>query len=224
MNYSSVGINRHRILNGLAQEDPTYENWLRLAETIFSGQIRLSDLYDKEESLKRMKEIDELRARGEKTEYETLYAGSEMGRGTPLEVKNCRTKEVKKFTSIKKACDEYNIPSHKIVNAFLKAGTNKILYHGLIFKKIKEYTPKSKIKDNRQYYDAELHNRYNTKIEEWEKAFIVQNRPEMKWRDIGLILGRTPEGLGNILRTIKKKGNLEYYRNMDISDREELGA
>ena len=32
--YNSVGINKHKILNAAAQEDPTYENYLRLAEWI----------------------------------------------------------------------------------------------------------------------------------------------------------------------------------------------
>ena len=218
MSYTSVGINRHKILNGLAQEDPTYENYLRLAETIFTGKIRLVDLQDNEEAAKRMKEIDELRARGEQTEYETIDITAEKGIGTPLEVKNCRTKEVKNFTSIKKACNEYNIPSHKIVNAFSKAGTNKILYCGLIFKKVKkEKAKKTKIKDNRQYYDPYIHNRHNTKVEEWEKAFIVQVRPGMQWKDIGLFLGRTPESCSSILRNIKKKEKLEYYKSLDIS-------
>ena len=45
----------------------------------------------------------------------------------------------------------------------------------------------------------------------------------LKWKEISLILGRTPESCGNILRDIKKKGKLEYYKSLDITE-VEIGA
>ena len=57
-------------------EDETYLNYLALIGAIFTGNAHLQQyfgLYDKEEQERRIAEIDELRARGEKTELEKWY-------------------------------------------------------------------------------------------------------------------------------------------------------
>ena len=245
--YKSVSMGRHKFLDPTVQSDPTRDNWLRLAAAILikpenmigCGRnnstlgISLTDLYDKEEELKRMKEIDELRARGEKTEYEKLHPSdseryksiqkSYSRRGAPIEVTNLSTGEVKKFESIKSASYECNLLDYNIVNRFKKADTNEIVYSGYKFKKINIEKVEFNLKAYRQYYDASLHTKHKTKIAEWEKAFVAQHRPMLKWKEISLILGRTPESCGNILRDIKKKGKLEYYKSLDITE-VEIGA
>lgn len=57
------------------EDDPTLINYLALAACILDEKYRpldyyLKDLYDKDEAEKRMKEIDEIRASGGKTELD----------------------------------------------------------------------------------------------------------------------------------------------------------
>lgn len=232
MNYTSVGINRHKVLNGLAQEDPTYENYLRLAEWIFTGKVSLSDLLNEEESRKRMKEIDELRARGERTPYEAEFK-KPKAKGNPnlsprkivLEVTNLETKEKIIYKSMKSFCEINNVSRSYIKNRFKKAQGNKILYNRLIIKKLDTNTSETEIQAQRVYLNPNIDiNKHKTPWTEEEKAFIAQNRPDKTWKYIGACLGRSAESCSNVMRNMKNKGELEYYKNLDISDRLEIGA
>ena len=229
MKYSSIGINRHRVLNGLAQEDPTYENWLRLAEAIFSGQTRLSDLYDKKEELERIREIDELRARGEKTPYQIEEKTSKPIRknnpkfkpeSIPVEIKNLETGEKGEFNSIKQACEANDINASYARLLFRKKEADEIIYNGFLIKKLKKEVLESKIEVKRiklnPYIDINVH---KTPWTDEEKAFVAQNRPAMLLREIAVCLGRSAESCSNVYREMKKKGTLEYYKKFGISDK-----
>ena len=134
-----IGERKHKVLNARADDDPTYENWLRLAETIFTGKIRVNDLLDEEEAKRRMQEIDELRARGEKTEcehetrrnkkkWETEYREL-TNKKIKLEVTNTKTKEKKIYNSMSEFCKNNDISRTYIRKRFKKAQSKKILYN-----------------------------------------------------------------------------------------------
>lgn len=224
---SSVGINKHKVLNVLAQEDPTYENWLRLAEWIFTKKIRLVDLQDKDEEQKRMKEIDELRARGEKTPYEPANK-KKKAKGNPnlsprkivLEVTNLENNEKIIYKSMKNFCEINDISYTYIKSRFKKAQSRKILYNRLIIKKIETNTIETEMQPQRVYLNPNIDtDKHKTLWSDEEKAFIAQNRPDKTWKYIGKCLGRSTESCSNVMRKMRKKGNLEYYKNLDISDK-----
>lgn len=230
--YNSVGINKHKILNAAAQEDPTYENYLRLAEWIFTGKIRLVDLQDKQEEVKRMKEIDELRARGEKTSYEPVEKKPKRvnnpnfkPKRIMIEVKNLKTNEKTLYVSMKNFCEVNDISYSYIKVRFSKAQSSKILYNGLIIKKIEINTAETEIQPQRVYLNPNIDiNKHKTPWADEEKAFVAQNRPDKTWKYIGACLGRSAESCSNVMRHMKNKGQLEYYKNLDISDKLEIGA
>lgn len=229
---SSVSLHRHKVTNASAQEDPTYENWLRLAEAIFTGRIKLVDLQDKEEEIKRMKEIDDMRERGEKTPYEPkkkrekrTYNNNFKPRKIIVEVRNLETNEKDIYKSMKNFCEVNEISYSYIKSRFKKAQSNEISYNRLIIKKLESNTGEAEIKPHRVYLNPNIDmNKHKTPWVDEEKAFVVQNRPDKTWKYIGVCLGRSPESCSNILRQIKNKGQLEYYLNLDISDKLEIGA
>lgn len=65
--------------NYITNEDIVTENYIRLAISILQPNdglgVSLANLYNREEEKKRMKEIDELRKRGLKTECEIIQSG-----------------------------------------------------------------------------------------------------------------------------------------------------
>lgn len=229
--YNSVGINKHKILNAAAQEDPTYENYLRLAEWIFTGKIRIVDLQDKQEEVKRMKEIDELRSRGEKTPYEAegkkpkRITNPKGPRKLMIEVKNLKTNEKTIYKSMKNFCEVNDISYSYIKHQFRKEQSDKILYNRLIIKKIEMNSEEAEIQPKRVYLNPNIDmNKHKTLWSDEEKAFVAQNRPDKTWKYIGTCLGRSAESCSNVMRRMKNKGQLEYYKNLDISDRLEIGA
>lgn len=232
MSYRSVGIKRHKVLNGLAQEDPTYENYLRLAEWIFTGKIRLVDLQDKQEEVKRMKEIDELRARGEKTSYEPVEKKPKRvnnpnfkPKRIMVEVTNLEINEKNIYKSMKNFCEVNDISYSYIKHRFRKEQSNKILYNRLIIKKIEMNSEEAEIQPKRVYLNPNIDmNKHKTLWSDEEKAFVAQNRPDKTWKYIGECLGRSSESCSNVMRHMKSKGTLEYYKNLDISDKLEIGA
>lgn len=88
---------------------------------------------DIEESIRRMREIDEIRAAGGQTECEKL--GTQDIR---MKVINARTKEVKKYPTIKSACIDNGVKYWIIQERFKRSRSKKILYNGLIFRKVDE--------------------------------------------------------------------------------------
>lgn len=229
--YSSVSFNRHKVTNALAQEDPTYENYLRLAEAIFTGRIKVVDLQDKEEETKRMKEIDDMRSRGEKTPYEAAEKKPKRITNTKgpkkimVEVTNLETDEKNIYKSMKNFCEVNEISYSYIKYRFKKAKSNKILYNRLIINRLETDTGEVEVQPQRVYLNPNIDiNKHKTPWVDEEKAFVAQNRPDKTWRYIGACLGRSAESCSNVLRHMKNKGQLEYYLNLDISDKLEIGA
>lgn len=229
--YSSVSFNRHKVTNALAQEDPTYENYLRLAEAIFTGRIKVVDLQDKEEERKRMKEIDDMRARGEKTPYEAAekkpkrITNTKGSKKIMVEVIDLETNEKNIYKSIKNFCEVNDISYSYIKSRFKKAKSNKILYNRLIINRLETDIGEVEAQPQRVYLNPNIDiNKHKTPWVDEEKAFVAQNRPDKTWKYIGACLGRSAESCSNVLRHIKNKGQLEYYMNLDISDKLEIGA
>lgn len=229
--YSNVAINKHKVTNALAQEDPTYENYLRLAEAIFTGRIKVVDLQDKEEETKRIKEIDDMRARGEKTPYEAAEKKPKRITNTKgpkkimVEVTNLETNEKNIYKSMKNFCEVNEISYSYIKYRFKKAKSNKILYNRLIINKLETDTGEVEVQPQRVYLNPNIDiNKHKTPWVDEEKAFVAQNRPDKTWRYIGVCLGRSAESCSNVLRHMKNKGQLEYYLNLDISGKLEIGA
>lgn len=233
MRYTVIHENRHKVSNALAQEDVTYENYLRLAESILSGKTKVVDLQDETEARKRMQEIDELRARGEKTEYELETHQNKKKYDTDnrkitnkkivLEVTNTETGEKIMYKSLREFCDVTGASRSYIRKLFKEVQDNKIIYKRLIIQKIETDSLEVEIEPHRIYLNTNLDlKNYKTEWNDYEKAFMVQNRPQMMWKDIGIYLGRTLESCSTMLRRIKIEGKLDYYRNLDISDKFKL--
>lgn len=224
--------NRHKVSNALAQDDPTYENYLRLAEWIFTGKVLTSDLQDSEESRKRMQEIDELRANGGKTEYEEYNSpnakkqkgNKNLGKKrTIVEVTDLKIKKKTYYTSIREFCEVTDTSRTVIKNQFKKAQNNFILHEGLLIKKVEQSVLESKIKPHRIYLNSKVDSsNHKNEWNDYEKAFVAQNRPQMKWKSIAIYLGRTAEACSNVMRVIKKEDKLDFYRSIDISDKFKL--
>lgn len=223
-----IGERKHKVLNASAQDDPTYENYLRLAEWIFTGKVLTSDLQDQQEALKRMREIDELRAKGGKTEYEESTENKKKPKKNDnfkpkriiIYVTDTKTNETIAYNSIREFCDINNISREAIKYQFKKTKSEEITFNDLIIKKVEKDTVKPKIQAHRIYLNRNVDlGKYKTTWNDYEKAFVVQNRPEMMWKDIAICLGRTAESCSNILRMLKKEGKVDFYRNLDISDK-----
>lgn len=224
--------NRHKVSNALAQDDPVYENYLRLAEWIFTGKVLTADLQDAEESRKRIQEIDELRANGGKTEYEeTNTKNHKKQKGNPnlgkkrtiVEVTDLKTKKKTYYTSIREFCDITDTSRTTIKNQFKKAQNSFILHEELLIKKVEQSVLEAKIRPHRIYLNSKVDSsNHKNEWNDYEKAFVAQNRPQMKWKSIGIYLGRTAEACSNVMRIMKKEDKLDFYRNIDISDKFKL--
>ena len=212
-------------------EDKTLINYLRLAESIFTGRIKVVDLQDKEEEIIRIKEIDDMRARGEKTPYEATdkkpkrITNTKGPKKIMVEVTNLETNEKHIYKSMKNFCKVNEISYSYIKSRFKKAKSNKILYNRLIINKLETNTVEVEIQPQRVYLNPNIDtNKHKTLWVDEEKAFVAQNRPDKTWKYIGACLGRSAESCSNVLRHIKNKGQLEYYLNLDISDKLEIGV
>lgn len=226
-----VSVNRYKVLNALAQEDITYENYLRLAESILTGKTKVVDLQDEEEAAKRMQEIDELRARGEKTEYEILTSYNKKQVGNPdiykkrviIETTNIETGEIIYYKSVRQLCDALGISKKTINDRFKKSENDIVEYKGLIIHKKERQALESEIQPHRIYLNPNVNvANYKNVWNDEEKAFIVQNRPQMTWKNIGIYLGRSTEACSNMYRMLKKDNKLGFYKDLDISDKFKL--
>ena len=82
--YKVQKIYKHKTSDPTLLNDPTYENYIALLTAILIDEddkdykhlVYNRELFDKEEEEKRCKEIDEIRARGEKTELQIWYENS----------------------------------------------------------------------------------------------------------------------------------------------------
>ena len=125
-------LEKSKHVNIEAIEDLTLINYLRLAEAIFTGRIKVVDLQDKEEERKRMKEIDDMRARGEKTPYESAEKKPKRITNTKgpkkimVEVIDLETNEKNIYKSMKNFCEVNDISYSYIKSRFKKAKSNRI--------------------------------------------------------------------------------------------------
>lgn len=94
--------------------------------------------------------------------------------------------------------------SHK--SGFSKANTEVYEIDGVKYRK----------SNKRMVYDPEFHDNHGKRWSEEDKAYLVQMRPAMKWKDLSLALGRTHDVCLYKYNQIKKQGKLKYYKNLDI--------
>ena len=69
------------------------------------------------------------------------------------------------------------------------------------------------VTSKRLVYTPELFPRNDKSWTYQEIKELVNSRPFMKWEDIGLMLGRTPATCMDKYCKLKKKGELEKYKN-----------
>ena len=162
---------------------------------------------DRIESIRRMKEIDDIRANGGQTEYEKIIDKELIHKGHKKTIViNCRTKTVNEYNSIKEACKSNNIEDWIIRNKFRQSGSNKVLHNGLVFKKVDK---EKKI----ETVNTENH------LKPWtdeDIAYMVQRRPEVQWKSIAAVIGKTVDACSEKYRDIKKEGKLSYYMNYKL--------
>lgn len=233
--YSKViGIGRHKVLNPLAQEDHTYENYLRLIEAILVPQqngstigVNLSDLYDSEESAKRMKEIDELRARGEKTPYESTNENTKLQGNRNLRpqsiITECydeETKETKVYNSLKELCLENNLNICYVRTKFRETDKEYIWYKGKRIKKLGKAVLNLKRELPRVYLREDMESNLYCGD---EKAYVVQMKDKgYSFSEIAMSMDRTSASCNAQYAKLRKLNLLDFYRNIDISDK--IGA
>ena len=136
---------QHISLTPEMKEDPVWKNYIALFNAITDKEITdinkevdsrkyLKGLFDKEESQKRMKQIDLMRRIGMKTEAEQMIEHNT--RDTRTKVINPYLGEEKIFNTIKEACEEYDINYNNVKEYFFRKKTKQITYKGLIFIKL----------------------------------------------------------------------------------------
>lgn len=69
--------------------------------------------------------------------------------------------------------------------------------------------------NNRMLYHPEYHDRHGEPWEKDELIDLVNLREAMKWHDISLALGRTHDVCANKYYELKRKGLIEYYKNLE---------
>ena len=136
---------QHVSLTPEMKEDPVWENYIALFNAITDKEITdinkevdsrkyLKGLFDKEESQKRIKQIDLMRRIGMKTEAEQIIEHNT--RDTRTKVINSYLGEEKIFNTMKEACEEYDINYNNVKEYFFRKKTKQITYKGLIFIKL----------------------------------------------------------------------------------------
>lgn len=146
-------LEKSRHVNIEAIEDPTLINYLRLLECILDTNKNrkmsyyLTDIENKSEGDKRMKEIDYLRKIGAGTELDHQEWMKKFKKETekakekfkPIKIKviNLSTGEEETFNTLKQFCEEYGFKIVNVSSAFNVQKTNKIRYKGLIIQKLK---------------------------------------------------------------------------------------
>ena len=153
-------LEKQKHINFESIDDPTIMNYLRLYEALVDQNPRdirhyINDLMDEEESKKRIKEIDEIRAAGGATEaemiglkeccnkrYKAVLNGikrmskqERYGHTTKVVNPSAGTEEI--FNSLREACEEYGLKYNNARAYFSqnkkskKNKKNVIKYHGL---------------------------------------------------------------------------------------------
>lgn len=141
---------RHRTLNINAENDVAYENWMNLGQYILTDKPRpmnhyLSPFYDRAEAKENMENIHYLRKLGAmtKAEHEVwLYeykneCNKKIECGPKIKVINNYAGTVEIYKSLREACEDNDIEYSNLVEVFNTEKTNKVVYKGLIFKKLK---------------------------------------------------------------------------------------
>lgn len=70
--------------------------------------------------------------------------------------------------------------------------------------------------NHRMIYNPEFHENHGTHWSKEDLAYMVQMRPATKWKDLCLALGRTQSTCMNKYNMLKKRGLLDYYKNLEI--------
>ena len=136
---------QHVSLTPKMKEDPVMDCYIALFNAITDREITdinkevdsrkyLKGLFDKEESKKRIKQIDLMRSIGMKTEAEQLIYHST--RNVRTKVINPYMGEEKIFNTMKEACEEYELKFNNVKEYFYRKKINKIQYKGLILEKL----------------------------------------------------------------------------------------
>ena len=136
---------QHVSLTPKMKEDPVMDCYIALFNAITDREITdinkevdsrkyLKGLFDKEESKKRIKQIDLMRRIGMKTEAEQIIEHNT--RDTRTKVINPYAGTEKVFRTIKEACEEYDINYNNVKEYFFRKKTKQITYKGLIFIKL----------------------------------------------------------------------------------------
>ena len=136
---------QHVSLTPEMKKDPVMDCYIALFNAITDREITdinkevdsrkyLKGLFDKEESKKRIKQIDLMRSIGMKTEAEQIIEHNT--RDTRTKVINPYLGEEKIFNTIKEACEEYDINYNNVKEYFFRKKTKQITYKGLIFIKL----------------------------------------------------------------------------------------
>ena len=136
---------QHVSLTPKMKEDPVMDCYIALFNAITDREITdinkevdsrkyLKGLFDKEESKKRIKQIDLMRRIGMKTEAEQIIEHNT--RDTRTKVINPYAGTEKVFRTIKEACEEYDINYNNVKEYFFRKKTNRITYKGLILEKL----------------------------------------------------------------------------------------
>ena len=136
---------QHVSLTPKMKEDPVMDCYIALFNAITDREITdinkevdsrkyLKGLFDKEESKKRIKQIDLMRSIGMKAEAEQLIYHST--RNVRTKVTNPYLGEEKIFNTMKEACEEYELKFNNVKEYFFRKKTNRITYKGLILEKL----------------------------------------------------------------------------------------
>lgn len=88
MRYKVMKQDKAKVIDPTMDEDKTYDNYIALLTAIlidkdhpkYKELVYNKDLFNKEEEKKRLKEIEEIRARGEQTELEIWYKSTFSGK------------------------------------------------------------------------------------------------------------------------------------------------
>lgn len=70
--------------------------------------------------------------------------------------------------------------------------------------------------NHRMIYNPEFHDNHGAHWSKEDLAYMVQSRPFTKWADISMALGRTHGTCMSKYHMLKKRGLLDYYKNLEI--------
>lgn len=204
-----------------SSDEVTYLNYLALAAAILapsSNERYTKGLYDNEEADKRIKEIEDLRARGEKTELELWYK-SEVNKvarnssvnkeGNNISIFDLRTNTEKHYSSLRYVCEQNDLKYENVKVKLRENKGNSITINRYIIKRI----------DRDEVDISKLHAK-ECKNNLWtpkELSYLVKNRPNMTYREIANVLNKTKQSCESKYLRIKKEGKLDFYKNLKIS-------